>query len=359
MIAFSTDKQELFNRIIHHFLEIEVFGYEDGVDDIIDVLPEHLYREQPKKCKQVFKELYKWSDSSDKFERDMTAFHEVALYYFLSYMADLQSDDENFNKLYFEQKTTKLIKKAAREDYQSFKEMSLQEHIDSYYDIYYYSDYIFEDTDFLELDNLYNELSIGSTTIADRLGININYYFELLPMDIQNKYKSTQINLTGEISGFLKFTEDRINHGSLSKMFWSNDKPVNCKRLQLIFDNLIGTYYHNHDIDILWNSKVQNNAIDFNIYKARNEEDKYLIQFKRAGSYLKKGYEKKLIDDSFLYKNAFYVILCFTNTEYEETISFIREFVYTETITLYVNVTVLDMRPKNTASKIKGGNKNE
>ena len=55
---------------------------------------------------------------------------------------------------------------------------------------------------------------------------------------------------------------------------------------------------------------------------------------------MKKGYEKQLTDYmlSSKYKNAFYLIACFNDEEYERVLRFIREHIYTDTIQLCINV---------------------
>lgn len=50
------------------------------------------------------------------------------------------------------------------------------------------------------------------------------------------------------------------------------------------------------------------------------------------------------------YKNAFYLIACFTDAEYERILRFIREHIYTDTIQLYINISILDLRIRKTAS---------
>ena len=59
MICFNTRYMELYNQIIHNFLEIDVFDdeYIDIGDIIEDIVPKYLYREQYSKCEKVLKEL--------------------------------------------------------------------------------------------------------------------------------------------------------------------------------------------------------------------------------------------------------------------------------------------------------------
>ncbi len=50
------------------------------------------------------------------------------------------------------------------------------------------------------------------------------------------------------------------------------------------------------------------------------------------------------------YKNAFYLIACFTDSEFRKAEQFIRNHVYTDTIQLYINISILDLRKRKTAS---------
>ncbi len=84
----------------------------------------------------------------------MSAFHELALYNFLDYLADMREDMEEFDDIYFDDKCHSLINEASRlvfneyKEYDEFNDMSLEECQDSYYDIFNYSDDLFEETDF-------------------------------------------------------------------------------------------------------------------------------------------------------------------------------------------------------------------
>lgn len=90
------------------------------------------------------------------------------------------------------------------------------------------------------------------------------------------------------------------------------------------------------------------------LLKNDNEKEKILIEVKRANSsYLKKGYENQLT--KYMYasncKNAFYLIACFTDSEYNTAYKFIRENVYTDEIQMYINIAVLDLRKRKVPSK--------
>ena len=77
---------------------------------------------------------------------------------------------------------------------------------------------------------------------------------------------------------------------------------------------------------------------------------------KRASSisYLKHGFEKQLVSYllSSRYRHAFYLIACFTDEEYERIRRFISENIYTDEVQVYVNIRVLDLRERPTASAL-------
>ncbi len=52
------------------------------------------------------------------------------------------------------------------------------------------------------IDVLYNRRKGEDTSIEKIIGINLDYYFELLSMDIQEQYKTNHITLTG---GFMVY----------------------------------------------------------------------------------------------------------------------------------------------------------
>lgn len=352
MIIFQTPHQELYNYIIHTFLEIEIFNDDEDIGDKIEeLIPKYLFREQYHKCISVFKELYQWTE--DTFYHEMSSFHELALYKFMEYMAELQEFLTEFNESYFDKRSQSLIEDASKKDMEEFDDITLEECINEYYDVSTYSDSLFIDTDFLFIDDIYNARKFGNTYLEELLGINIDYYFEILPMDIQERYKTKHISLTAEVSSMLEYIEHRIQYGGLYKLFWTDDVPVKEERIQLILENIMDAYFYNQEIEITREALLGSGKVDFKLYKNNQEDEKVLIEIKRASSsYLKKGYEKQLTDYmlSSKYKNAFYLIACFTDDEYEKTCRFIREHVYTDTIQLYINISILDLRKKKTAS---------
>ena len=65
MIFFETCHCDVYNHIIHHFLETEVFNNDTDIGDMIEILlPKYLFREQYCKCVEVFKQLFQWTADS-------------------------------------------------------------------------------------------------------------------------------------------------------------------------------------------------------------------------------------------------------------------------------------------------------
>lgn len=352
MILFDSLHPEVYNYILHNFMETEVFDGDTDIGDVIeDILPKYLYREQYRKCVQTFEELFRWTE--DTFCHQMDAFHELVLYRFVEHMASVEEELTEFREIYFDERCNSMIEAASLSDMENDCGLTFEECKEGYYDVSLYPDLLFSDMDFLFIDLIYNSRKMGSACLEEQLGICLDYYFEILPLDIQEQYKTKHITLTGEVSSMLEYIEGRLQHGNLYKLFWMNDVPVKEERIQLILENIMDAYFYNQDIEITREALLGNGKVDFKLYRNSDEEEKILIEIKRASSsYLKKGYEKQLTDYmlSSRYKNAFYLIACFTDEEYDKSMRFIREHVYTDAIQLYINISILDLRKRKTAS---------
>ena len=235
-------------------------------------------------------------------------------------------------------------------------EFSIKTLEEAYYNPIDICDVIFEDIDFAELPHLYNEQKANMPVIAKLMGINLDYYFEILPMDIQKQYKSNHITLTGEVSDFFHYLQQRINRGSLADLFWEKDSPINEKKVHVIIENLMDAYFIGKGIDISREVLVKNGQVDFKIFRNNNKEEKILIEVKKASSsYLKSGYENQLCD-YIAYsgcKNAFYLIVCFTDDDYKTANDFIDNHVYTDSYQMYINIALIDARKKHSPSNAK------
>ena len=356
MIDFNCSRSTIYGKIIHNYLEAELFGDPDiNVGDMIEYyFPKYLYREQYQKCISVFEDLYEWT--VDPFWHSLTAFHEVALYYFLLEMEQLKGDmGTNFKKIYYDKDLKKEIQEYAKQDLEKFgDEFSIKDLETNYYEPSFICENVFDDIDFLELPTLYNQQRDNMPIIAQSLGINLDYYFEILPLDIQKQYQSKHITLTGEVSELFSYLQQRINSGSLSDLFWESDKPVNEKKIHTIIENIMNAYFIGKGIDISREVQIKNGQVDFKLFRSNEQNEKVLIEVKKASSsYLKAGYEHQLCD-YIAYsgcKNAFYLIICFTDNEYKTAFDFIRNHVYTDTFQMYINIAILDARKPLAPSK--------
>lgn len=353
MIYFNSERIKIYCKIIHSYLEVELFGDQeiDIGDEIEYYMPKYLFREQYQKCIDVFTDLYEWTE--DEFLHEFTAFHEVALYYFLKGMCELKEDyGENFKLIYYDGELIKEIKECSKKDLEEMDrqdEFTLEELEDFYYDPYHILDVVYEDVDFLELPYLYNEQKTDMPMLARCMGIDLDYYFEILPMDIQKKYKNNHVTLTGEVNELFNYIQGRINNGSLAELFWENGKQISEKRIQIILENIMDAYFIGKGVDISREVLIKNGQVDFKLFRSNNKNEKILIEVKKASSsYLKCGYEKQLLE-YIKYsgcRNAFYLIVCFTDHDYEIANKFIRENIYTDTYQMYINISILDARKK-------------
>lgn len=355
MIIFPNLYYKKLNYIVHHFLDCSVFleGIDVG-DWVEEIFPKYLYREQFQKCMSVLDELYNWTE--DQFTHQMTAFHEFALFHFLDLLySEQEVDEEYFNKTYFDKESIQFIQEMAMADFEEFddEEMTQEELVEAYMDVSFYQDILFDDWDFLALPNLQTNRFFDYDEVETRLGINIDYYKELLPQDIRASYKSN-ITLTGDVSEFIDFFNRRCDTSNLYKLFWEGNKPVKEEKIQIVIDNMLSAYFRLQGVEINREVNLGNGQVDFKLYRGNHYDEKVLIEVKKASSsYLKKGYEKQLTEylRASNYKNAFYLIACFTDQEYKVADDFIHSHVYTDSYQLYINIAILDLRVRQTASK--------
>ena len=117
MIIFNTYRMEVYCKIIHSYLETEIFGNSEiDIGDAIETfIPKYLFREQYQRCIEVVKELYEWTN--DLFLHQLTAFHEVALYYFLKEMDNIKEDmQEDFVNVYYDKELKNEIEQCTKRD---------------------------------------------------------------------------------------------------------------------------------------------------------------------------------------------------------------------------------------------------
>lgn len=333
MILFPDGDIKLYNYIIHKLLETELYSDDsfDIGDQIENFMPKYLFREQYAKCVKTFDELYDWT--TDNFYHTLSVFHELALNNFLEFMASYRQNCPDFDKIYFDKKAHEMIKEAAKADFdmqpEDEQDFTLEECEQFYYDLRCYADSIFLDTD-------------------------IDLYYDILPMDIQKKHQSKHITLVGEIDELLSFIDHRIHEGNLFELFWENGVSVNEERIHVVLENIMHAYFYHHPVDISRESMVGGTGkVDFKLYKADEPEEKILIEVKLAkSSRLDSGYKKQLTEylQSSRYINAFYLIACFTDEDFDKAARFSKKYAPHGHIQPYTNISILDLRMRKPPS---------
>ena len=291
----------------------------------------------------------------------MSSLHEVLLYCFLKRVESKRVQyKEDYELIYFTNEIREMIRQSSEIDLREAKLFDIEESFtiddfeELYYDVRYYYDELFEDTDFLSIDIFYNDEIYSDGKIVERLGASVDFYWDILPMDIRRLFPSKSITLTGEVSKFIEYVQNKLSKSDLAELFWEAGSSVTEDRIQLILMHLLDSYFLNMNVYIGREARLGKNKIDILLFRDGNEGDKVLIEIKKASSkYLVKGYEKQLLNyiETSGYKNAFYVIACFTDKEIKLAESFISTHVYTNQYYLYINIVIFDFRIKKPASR--------
>lgn len=177
------------NRCINDMVDYELsFYYEYDENEKIEFLeqyfPEHLCREDANKCMNVLIELKEWT--RDLYLHEMTCLHEYALYkIFESYFdvaEDLAEEREEGKEDPF---------KFSIENIEQYNKDEL-EIISLLNDRYFYEECLFIDLDFLNIDQIVYLYQTGSPAFY-LMGVNINYYLDLIPKDVREDIKNAPI----------------------------------------------------------------------------------------------------------------------------------------------------------------------
>ena len=194
---------------------------------------------------------------------------------------------------------------------------------------------------------------VGITELEDRLRIDIDYFFDLLPMDIQNKYPTKHITLDREILEVVNILRKKVQYGSLNKLFWNKDQRINKEEIRYLIDNILATHFYNMEVEITWVSNCTDISVYFEFNKRRDDKSKVLLKlYDVKAKYIKKGFKDVLINESHNYSSAFYLFLCFTDYEYNLIKKYIRNNIYTKEYVSYLNVYIMDLRKRKTASNL-------
>ena len=314
MIQFQY-ASELYNHIIHHFMEVEELYKETNMKSFLKRYANPLLvKEQYPKCVDTLNDLFYWTE--DQQTHIMKAFHEVILYDFLNYMIYLQNNLDDFNKKYFDKKGLDMITSLAKEEQKEDPSESLDSIKELYFNINNYGDNLFFDDDFIYIEELCNDQTFNDNTLIEQLGINMDYYFDILPKDIRDKYKTGNLTLSGEIVDLIDYLKEEIECRDLYKLFWNKNKSLELSQIKVVLDNIIIFYFQRQEIDICWHIKETKDSIKFIFNKKRDENNKVLLEIidinKRK---LNEGLKGKLLDEAEKYDNAFFIFLASTVNE--------------------------------------------
>lgn len=324
MIVFETEFIEYFNKKIHIFLEAEIF-YDDSGSSLDFLLPSffprHLVREQEKKCKAVMEDLFDWT--GDRYLHTMTAFHETALYSFLDFMRDIRHDMQDFDSIFYGKDDRAEINALWRKlDINAMFEGTMKgvdDLVSFLHDIDTMQELCFEDVDFLMLPDLSNYHGIGDYMFEDLMGIDFDYYKEILPKDIRARHEKQMPapTLYSDIEKMLDFIADRITFRGLHKPFWNKNKPLRESEAQVLLDSLFATYFKDSGyVDISREADIGTGKIDFKFYK--DSMEMVLIEVKLGSRpNLEKGIKNQLVHYMKASKcnEAFYLVICHYKTD--------------------------------------------
>ena len=327
MLDFETNHYQLYNHLIANFFKVELKIYPQ--DYLIKwCFPKYLYHEQKKRCEECFLDLVKWV--RDDLEHPLDALHNYCLYNFLKLMEEEKAFyDDDFKDMFVLKKTLQEIKKEAiiafeendlypdnltRIEKQKYIEMEM----DYFLDITDYYDVLFRDLDFLMLDNLYNMRNSGLTFLEKNLRIDIDDFFEILPKDIQNKYPTGHITLVKEIEAFLDFLENKINSGSLYKLFWDKNKMVNEQTILVILDNMLTAYFARKPIELAWELKLLKRRIEITIEKRFSDDNPVVISlFLKDFKELDRFYLRNIVEKDTIESIYYFGFLAFNDKDYQ------------------------------------------
>lgn len=346
MIYFkSTDKNKMYNYILHYLLD-EAWNNLKSMDALIDnIIPAFFRREHYTLCNEAMQDLYEWTD--DEYIHELKAIHEYILYYAILLFSEY--NDNFMRNLYFNEEFDKIVEETLAKDCDDVKPDYIKE---SYYRIDNYIDDLFIDLDFILIEHSYNSYKRELDIFLQDCGVNLDYYYDLLPIDIQKKYKTGHILLYGDIFEMISYIIDRIENGDLLKLLWNKNKPISEQKIQLVLDSIICAYFETQEIELFWQSINTNGAIQFEFWKRRYKDKKVLMSLRIANDkYLVEGYERILMNQSKNYDNAYYLFFCFTDDQYEKTLRF--QWQYVDDAGLYLNFYTVDARKKPSASRIR------
>ena len=188
------EAKRAINKNIWYMFELlesncAALNYEEILSDIF---PQYIIETNFEKCVMTVKALHNMVQ--DNYDRDeLPSFFELTLYHTICWWIDVANDiplDELPRNLYINKQG-----------------MDMYDYLNS---VNSYLDFMFQDLDFLHLEEMYSLYKKNPKILEEFLHIDIEQYIELMPMDIQEEYNMqmerkkwdmNKRNMTVNISG--------------------------------------------------------------------------------------------------------------------------------------------------------------
>ena len=175
---------KVINNCIQEMLEHEIFFYELCEDEeekeewLMQFFPNYLCREESKKCISAIYDLYEWT--KDSYLHDLTCVHEYALFKIFVNYFDEKEDYEMMRKKGKRNPFKFHVKNIENYEPEEIEVLKLIN------ERYFYEESLFYDLDFLWLDDIVH-LYQTNRKIFFSLGVNLEYYLEIMPKDIRKE----------------------------------------------------------------------------------------------------------------------------------------------------------------------------
>ena len=212
-IPIGKDKKVLkvINNCVKTMIDMETyFLYESCIKDdkeelmdfLSDFFPPHLCREEPKKCENVLKDLSEWTN--DSYLHQLGCIHEYALFKIINFFFNEKEDYEKYRE-----KGKKNIYKFHIKNLENYEpeEIRILKRVN---DRDFYEEGLFIDLDFLFIDKIVY-LYQTDKKIYNSLGVNLEYYLDLMPKDMREEIKAS-LDYEYEKDETQKFVLNQINN---------------------------------------------------------------------------------------------------------------------------------------------------
>lgn len=100
-------------------------------------------------------------------------------------MIELQTCVEDFDATVFDEEANELLEEVCGRELRDCPNEWADGEM--YFDLSYAIECLFDDLDFLMIPDLQARRELGDASLEHYYGINIDHYFEILPLDIQHK----------------------------------------------------------------------------------------------------------------------------------------------------------------------------